>query len=71
MPDPDEPTKDEIIEALQAENAELREENVALSKSNANISKLLAISRHQIDHLKEQCIELRRALAESLSKNTS
>ena len=71
MPDPDEPTKDDIIEALQAENADLREENMALSKANAKVSKNLAISEFQKDHLKSQCIELRQALAEALSKNNS
>lgn len=57
MPEPDEPTKDEIIEAL--------------SKDNARLSKLLALSEYQKGHLKTQCIELRQALAEALSKNTS
>lgn len=57
MPDPDEPTKDDIIEAL--------------SKDNARLSKLLAISEYQKEHLKTQCIELRQVLAEVISKNSS
>ena len=57
MPAPDEPTKDDIIEAL--------------SKDNARLSKLLAISEYQKGHLKTQCIELRQALTEEMSKNSS
>lgn len=57
MADPDEPTKDEIIEAL--------------SKDNARLSKLLAISEYQKDHLKDQCKHLRETATNLLSKNTS
>ncbi len=71
MPEQDEPTKDEIIEALQAENANLREENMALSNANAKISKNLAISEYQKDHLKTQCSELRKTLTEEMSRNSS
>jgi len=55
MADPEEPTKDEEIAALR--------------KDNARLSRLLAISRHQVDHMKEQCAELRKVIADALSKN--
>ena len=71
MPGPDEPTKDEIIAALQAENAETREENMALSIDNARLSKLLAISEYQKNRLKDQCVELRKAATDLLSKNNT
>jgi chaperonin cofactor prefoldin len=57
MSDPDELTKDDIIEAL--------------SKDNARLSKLLAIAEYQKDHIKTQCSELRKALTEEMSKNNS
>ncbi len=56
MPDPDEPTKDDIIEAL--------------SKDNARLSKLLAISEGQKQYLKDQCVELRKVITESLAENS-
>jgi len=57
MADPEELKKDEIIEALE--------------KSNAKLSNLLAISEYQKDHLKTLVAELRQALAEEISKNSS
>lgn len=56
MPEQDEPTKDDIIEAL--------------SKDNARLSKLLALSEYQKDHLKTQCSELRKTLTEEMSRNS-
>lgn len=57
MTNPDEPTKDEVIEAL--------------SKDNARLSKLLAISEFQKDHLKDQCGELRKVAADLLSEKNA
>ncbi len=57
MPDPDELTKDDIIEAL--------------SKDNARLSKLLVISECQKQHLKDECIQLCETIAELMSKNNS
>ena len=57
MPDPDEPTKDEVIKVLQ--------------EKNAHQSKLIDIQEAQKEHMKSQCIQLRKALAEALSKNAS
>lgn len=57
MPDPDEPTKDDIIEAL--------------SKDNARLSRLLAISEFQKEQLKGQCTQLRKTITELMSKNNA
>ena len=71
MPKPDEPTKDEIIEALQRENADLREENTALTEDNARLSRLLALSEFQKDKLKDQCIELRIVATDLMSEKNA
>lgn len=56
MANPDEPTKDDIIEAL--------------SKDNARLSKLLAISEFQKKRLKDQCAELRKVATDLLAKTS-
>lgn len=50
------------------ENVSPEEELEALRKSNAKLSRLLAISRGQVDGLKKQCVGLREALTDALSK---
>lgn len=57
MPDPNEPTKDDIIKAL--------------TEDNARLSKLLALSEFQKDKLKDQCIELRKVATDLMSQKNA
>lgn len=56
MPGTDEPTKDEIIKVLK--------------EKNAHLSNLLDISEAQKEHLKNQCIQLRKTISELMAESS-